>query len=122
MWRFAIPGTRAFCRALRLRPFAFDAWDEIVHDADRPAPARYPGLCAEGEAIERFFGVEVERLAASSLGQPRERTRRRPLNGLAINANALFASELGSLLAARSVSAGRSAGGYARNTRFEARE
>ena len=105
MWRFAIPGTRAFCRALRLRPFAFDAWDDIVRGADHRDRERYRSLRAEGEAIERFFAVEVERLAASALIMPvslAADSGATPVRGSAINCSALFASDLGSRLAERS--------------------
>jgi hypothetical protein len=109
MWRFRIPGTRAFCRALRMRPFAFDVWDDIVRDADRPNPAGYAALCAEGEAVERFLTVEIDRLASGSMVMPVRLAAEAggaPIGGLAINCNALFTSKLGSRLAERSGSFG----------------
>ena len=123
LWRFALPGTRAISRALRLRDFDFAIWDELIRatpDADSP---RYKALLAEGESIERFFQTEVDRLAQSRLAMP-ARLRGEPLDplqalrhglptiieeerawraitGLAINAGAMFASELGDRLAER---------------------
>ena len=123
LWRFALPGTRAISRALRLRDFDFAIWDELIRatpDADSP---RYKALLAEGESIERFFQTEVDRLAQSRLVMP-ARLRGEPLDplqalrhglptiieeerawraitGLAINAGAMFASELGDRLAER---------------------
>lgn len=126
LWRFALPETRPLCRALRLLPFDFRAWDEVVRsDAGSP---RHRALLAEGEAIERFCALEVERLAAGGLvmpvvlageaidplqalrhGQPTvddgDRSWR-AVRGLAINAGALFASELGQRLARQSGSFG----------------
>ncbi|MGB8053190.1 MAG: DHHA1 domain-containing protein, partial [Azonexus sp.] len=128
LWRFALPGTRAIGRALRLLPFDFAAWHDLagrVPDADA---ARYKALVAEGEAIERFFQSEIDRLAQSRLvmpahlrGEPVDslQARRhglptlvegdrawRAVRGLAINASALFASELGNRLAEQSGSFG----------------
>jgi len=127
LWRFRLPGTRAFCRALRLRPFEFSAWDAVVRDSDSAASladnAPYQALLREGEAVGRFFDVEVGRLAAGNAasvvlpGEPIDALQSvgqglpivqaggvnyRAVPGLAINANPLFASELGSLLAEKS--------------------
>jgi hypothetical protein len=123
LWRFALPGTRAICRALRLLDFDFTVWDELIRAAPTPDSPRYKALLAEGESIERFFRIEVERLAQGRLVMP-ARLRGEPLDplqalrhglptvvdearawraidGLAINASALFASELGDRLAER---------------------
>ena len=126
LWRFRLDGTRAFCRALRLRPFEFAAWDEIVRAAEVTDGAHYRALCAEGEAIDRFLEVEVARLAGGGLvmpatlhGEPATQPagpgdgphrapggeptgRGHPIAGLAVNANMLFASELGHRLATQS--------------------
>ena len=126
LWRFALPRTRAFCRALRLLPFDFSAWDALLRDvAAGEAAERYRELCAQGEAIDRFLGLEVERLAKSSQVMPAvlageaidpltarrhglalrhapDGTPCRAVFGLAINANMLFASELGHHLARQS--------------------
>jgi uncharacterized protein len=128
MWRFALPGTRPFCRALRQQPFDFSSWDEILRaTADNNTP-RYRSLLGQGEAIESFFANEVERLANSTLLMP-VRLRGEPIDalqavrhdqptlsdgeqswlavsGIAINANAMFASELGNRLAEQSGSFG----------------
>ena len=124
LWRFAMPGTRAVGRALRLPAFDFTAWHELIRSTPGPEAPRYRALVAEGEAIERFFQTEVERLAHSRLVMP-ARLRGEPLDslqalrhglptivdedyawravaGLAINASVLFASEVGNLLAERS--------------------
>ena len=121
LWRFAMPGTRALGRALRLLAFDFAVWDELIRQAPDPDCPRYTAFVAEGEAIERFFQTEVSRLAQSRLVMP-ARLRGEPLDplqalrhglstvadgdrawraidGLAINASVLFASELGNLLA-----------------------
>jgi oligoribonuclease NrnB/cAMP/cGMP phosphodiesterase (DHH superfamily) len=128
IWRFALPGTRAVGRALRLLEFDFALWDELMRTAPTPDSPRYKALLAEGESIERFFQTEIDRLAKSQLVMP-ARLRGEPLDplqalrhglptvleearawraisGLAINANALFASELGDRLAERSGSFG----------------
>ena len=124
MWRFALPGTRPFGRALRLLPFDFTAWDDLVRRTPETDADGYKAFLADGEAIERFFQSEIERLAQSRLVMP-VRLRGEPIDplqalrhglptlvegdrawravsGLGINASALFASELGSLLAERS--------------------
>lgn len=106
LWRFQRAGTRAFCRALRLRPFDFGAWQALVDAAEAPAEAAFKTLLTEGEAIERFLAIEVDRLAASGLvgtvrlPQP-EAAGEASVEGLAINANAVFASDLGGALAER---------------------
>lgn len=107
LWRFRLPGTRAFCRALRLRPFDFAEWQRLVDVAEAPEAAPFRALLVEGEAIERFLAIEVSRLAASGLvgtvrlPQPGD-PGAAPVEGLAINANAVFASDLGGALAERS--------------------
>ena len=128
LWRFALPGTRIVTRALRLLPYDFVVWDELVRSATDAEAASYVALLADGEAIERFFQTEVDRLAHSRLVTP-ARLRGEPVDllqaqrhglptvsdgdqawravsGLAVNANALFASELGNRLAERSGSFG----------------
>jgi uncharacterized protein len=109
LWRFRLPGTRAFCRALRLRSFSFDAWNAVVDAASAPDGPAYLALLAEGEAVDRFISLEVERLAASSLVMPvtlelpdAGSGKLQSVEGLAINANAVFASDLGGRLAERS--------------------
>lgn len=127
LWRFQLPDTRAFCRALRLLPFAFDAWDDIVR-ASVGNDTAYQTHIANGHAIETFFKREVERMTGSHLLTP-ARLRGEPVDalqaqrhgqeivvdddrawlavrGLAVNANALFASELGHHLATASDSFG----------------
>ncbi|NJD25566.1 MAG: phosphoesterase [Betaproteobacteria bacterium] len=124
LWRFALPGSRPIGRALRLLPYDFAAWDDLARTATGSAAPRYRALLAEGEAIERFFQTEVERLADGALVMPvrlrgeaidpLQATRHglpiiadgdrawKSVAGLAVNANALFASEVGGRLAARS--------------------
>lgn len=124
LWRFALPGTRFFCRALRLMPFEFDSWHSLVVEAPDPTSPRHIATIAQGTAIEIFFQREVERLAHGSLRMP-ARLRGEPVDalqalrhgqsivtsdnqawlalpGISVNANALFASELGNLLAEQS--------------------
>ena len=128
LWRFALPGTRAFSRSLRLRPFAFAVWDDLMRRIPNADSPEYQAFIAEGEAIERFFQTEIARLAQSPLvmparlrGEPLDplQARRhglpaisdgehdwRAIDGLAINASAMFASELANLLAEQSNSFG----------------
>lgn len=124
LWRFALPGTRAFCRALRLLPFDFPIWDALVEQTPTTNTARYREMLEQGETIEAFFRKEVDRLANSQLQMPAV-LRGEPVDalqalrhgqstiidgdlawltikGVAINANVLFASELGNLLAEQS--------------------
>ncbi|WP_265950041.1 DHH family phosphoesterase [Dechloromonas sp. A34] len=124
LWRFALPGTRAFCRALRLLPFDFLIWNELVAQAPTLCTSRYREMLEQGETIEAFFRKEVDRLANSQLQTPAV-LRGEPVDalqalrhgqstivnddlawlavkGVAINANVLFASELGNLLAEQS--------------------
>ena len=128
MWRFTLPGTRAFCRALRLLPFELATWHQLVLDTPNEAAARYIETLVQGTAIEQFFQREVEGLAQGSLRTPAS-VRGEPVDalqalrhdqavvtdgdlawlaipGIAINANALFASELGNSLAEQSGSYG----------------
>ncbi len=128
MWRFALPGTRAFCRALRLLPFDLATWHQLVIDTPDEAAPRYRETIVQGTAIEQYFEREVERLAQSHLRTPAQ-VRGEPVDalqalrhgqaivtdgdlawqavpGIAINANALFASELGNSLAEQSGSYG----------------
>ena len=128
LWRFRLPYSRPFCRALRLQSYDFAAWDGIVREAASPASALYRAMVAEGAAIERFCALEVERLGGGSLvmaaslkGEPIDalQARRhglpvitdeqgcwRAIGGLAINASGVFASDLGNCLAERSGSFG----------------
>lgn len=127
LWRFKLPNTRAFCRALRLLPFDFGEWDKLAA-ASVFGNATYQTHLANGRAIETFFLREIERMIDSHLLAP-ARLRGEPVDalqaqrhdqeivvdddrawltvrGLAINANALFASELGHHLATASNSFG----------------
>ncbi|MBS1142237.1 MAG: Phosphoesterase [Proteobacteria bacterium] len=124
MWRFVLPGTRPFCRALRLLPFDLHIWHQLVIDTADDTTQRYGELILQGTAIEQFFQREIERLAQSNL-RTAVRTRGEPVDslqaqrhgqeivtdgdsawlairGVAINSNALFASELGNSLAEQS--------------------
>lgn len=126
LWRFALPGTRAISRALRLSPFDFPAWDELISSASNTGTPAYRELLTRGEAIETFLQTEIIRLADGHLPMP-ARLRGEPVDavqalrhgqavlsdgestwlavaGHAINASALFASDLGNLLAERNAS------------------
>lgn len=116
LWRFRLPGTRPFCRALRMHEFSFPAWDALIRAAETPEGEGYRTLLAEGEAVERFLDIEIGRLADSRLVMPVMLRLPRPATGatagaaardesvagLAINASTLFTSELGGRLAERS--------------------
>lgn len=124
MWRFAIPGTRAFSRSLRLLPFDFPTWEQMLVETSNQDSPRYLSMLAEGEAIEQFFKREIDRLSTSHLIMPAsvrgevmdhlqairhnqaliqsESLAWQSISGLAINADSLFASELGNRLAERS--------------------
>jgi oligoribonuclease NrnB/cAMP/cGMP phosphodiesterase (DHH superfamily) len=124
LWRYKLPGTRAFCRALRLKPYDFDGWDGIVRNAGSVESPLYRQMVSEGEAIERFCALEVERLGKSGLatqvtlkGEPVDSLQAvrhglpvieeaglcwRAVTGIALNASGLFTSDLGNLLAQRS--------------------
>lgn len=110
LWRFAYPETRAFGRALRLRPFSFETWDGIIAAAgtvgDGARSERFERLMIEGGAIESFFSVEVERLASGAARVALPGHEGRMVEGYAVNASAIFSSELGDALAARGSSFG----------------
>ncbi|MDP3636191.1 MAG: DHHA1 domain-containing protein, partial [Azonexus sp.] len=124
LWRFALPGSRAFCRALRLLTFDFIVWNELVAQTASIDAPRYREMLEHGAAIESYFKKETEAFAESSLRMPAD-LRGDPIDalqaqrhgqkiiidgelawqavrGIAVNANALFASELGHLLAEQS--------------------
>ncbi len=128
MWRFTLPGTRPFCRALRLLPFDFTIWHQLAEETGDTDTPRYREVISQGLAIEQYFLSEVGRLADSHSRTP-ARLRGEPVDvlqaqrhgqaivtdderawlaipGLAINANMLFASELGNALAEQSGSFG----------------
>lgn len=128
LWRFALPHTRAVCRQLRLQPFDFSIWQTQVEATVSTDTQRYRELVLQGEAVDHFFRIECARLADSQL-LCRARLRGEPVDavqalrhgqevisgasgswlactGLAVNANGLFASELGNLLAEKSGSFG----------------
>lgn len=121
LWRFALPGTRAFCHALRLQPFDLAHWSALLAEIETTESVRYGEMLLAGRAIEHFFNKEIDLLANSRLVMP-ARLRGEPvdalqavrhgqpvinsenqswhaLSGVAINANGLFASELGNRLA-----------------------
>lgn len=127
MWRFT-PATRPFCRALRLLPFDFAVWHQLVLETPDDTAPRYLDMLRQGNAIEQFYQLEIDRLANSGLRMPAN-VRGEPVDslqavrhdqavvshetlswlavrGIAINANALFASELGNALAEQSGSFG----------------
>lgn len=128
MWRFALPGTRAFSRALRLLPFDFATWELLLKETENCDSPRYQDMLTEGGAIEQFLEREIERLTRSRLLMPAnvrgelidplQATRHgcrfiesdgqnwQSVSGLAINADSLFASELGNRLAELSGSFG----------------
>ncbi len=128
MWRFTLPGTRPFCRALRLLPFEFAAWHQLVLEAPDEKAPRYRETLVQGAAIEQFYQQEITRMAQSGLRMPAQ-LRGEPVDalqaqrhgqaivtqgdlawltvsGIAINASPLFASELGNELAVQSGSFG----------------
>lgn len=124
LWRFALAGTRAFCRSVRLLPFDFLSWDAVVRAADSTASPGYQELLQRGGAIEDFLQQEVSRLAqgrslikAILRGNPIDALQARrhdqpivsdgtnswlAITGLAVNTSALFASDLGHRLAEQS--------------------
>ena len=124
LWRFALPGTREICRALRLLPFDFTRWDTLIDTTPASTSPAYQQMLAQGAAINDYMQQEVDGLASSRLRMP-ARLRGDPVDamqalrhgqavisdgtlnwlavsGIAINANALFASELGNQLAEQS--------------------
>lgn len=124
LWRFAMPGTRALCRSLRLRPFDFALWHGFVRQTPDAEALAYQEMIAHGDAIERYLQNEIEGLSNSPLRMPAH-LRGDPvdalqalrhgqpiitegeqawlrLSGIAVNANALFASDLGNQLAEQS--------------------
>lgn len=128
LWRFADPDTRLFCRALRLYPFSFEGWHQLIADSESTSASTYRRMLADGAAIDRFFQNEVAHLAQGHLPTP-ALLRGEPVDalqavrhhqpcisdgdanwlavkGLAINASALFSSELGHQLAVASGSFG----------------
>lgn len=127
LWRFTA-GTRAFCRALRLLPFEFAPWHQLAEETGDTETPRYREVIAQGMAIEQYFQREVTLLAQSHLrtpahlrGEPVDALQARrhgqaivtqgdlawmAISGTAINANMLFASELGNALAEQSGSFG----------------
>jgi oligoribonuclease NrnB/cAMP/cGMP phosphodiesterase (DHH superfamily) len=128
MWRFALPGTRPFCRALRLLPFDLHIWHQLISETPNERSQRYTEAMAQGTAIEHYFHREIENLGQSTLrtsarvrGEPVDALQAQrhgqeiisdgdlawlAIRGTAINANALFASELGNSLAEQSGSFG----------------
>lgn len=121
LWRFSLPGTRAFCRGLRLHAFDFTRWHELARQTPSAESPSYREMLTQGQAIESYLQRETQFLAESTLRMP-ARLRGDPvdalqavrhnqqtiadgdlswltINGIAINANALFASDLGNLLA-----------------------
>lgn len=128
LWRFQPDITRPFCRALRLQAFDFPAWHALLQETGSTESPRYQAMLTQGRAIDQFFEKEVRLLAggqqarlAKIRGEPADELQARrhglPIivdgpsawlasTGLAVNANALFASELGNLLAEQSGSWG----------------
>lgn len=128
LWHFANPASQPFCRALRVHGFDFAKWHQIISAQPSNPKGEYQQLLTAGIAINSFFHQEVERLCSSQLVSP-ARLRGEPadalqamrhgqtvisnderhwhlLKGLALNTNALFASEAGHRLAQQSGSFG----------------
>lgn len=70
MWRFTLPGTRPFCRALRLLPFDFTIWHQLAEETGDTDTPRYREVISQGLAIEQYFLSEVGRLADSHSRTP----------------------------------------------------
>ena len=102
LWKFKLEGTADYCRALRLRPFDPAGWQAL--SVQSPGNAEYELLLSEGRSVSRFVNLEVGRLAEGRNVIPciLHLNSDQQVSGLAINANALFASELGNVLAERS--------------------
>lgn len=104
LWRFSLLDTKSFCAGLRLRNFEFEVYDRIVHSDPEDPEFGYNIVRNEGHAISRFLQQQVSRLSNSPNVVPLElplpaTVGTRTVRGLAINCDALFASELGEQLA-----------------------
>lgn len=121
LWRFALPETSRICRALRLQPFDLSSWHEMIEQAASTEAPRYRDMLRDGQAIEVFCRTETERLASSRLrmnaklrgeaADPLQAMRHGQVtvsdgerawlavDAMALNASAMFASELGHQLA-----------------------
>ena len=104
LWRFSLLDTKSFCAGLRLRNFEFEVYDRIVHSDPEHPEFGYNIVRNEGNAISRFLQQQVSRLSNSPNVVPLELPvpatgGTRTVRGLAINCDALFASELGEQLA-----------------------
>jgi len=128
LWHFSRADTRPFCRALRLQAFDFARWDLLLTETADPALPSYRQMILGGQAIENFLQCEVDRMVDGALpmlarlrGEPLDMLQARrhgqdyivqealqwhAIHGLAVNATALFASELGHQLAQRSATFG----------------
>ena len=128
LWRFSLGDTRPLCRHLRLQAFDFDTWQHLAASIEDEHSPAYRDILLQGRAIEHFFRVECTRLAGSRLvgkaslrGEPSDALQANrhglavisnedgcwaAVEGLAVNTNGLFSSELGHLLAEQSGSFG----------------
>ena len=99
LWRFSLLDTKVFCAGLRLRNFEFEVYDRIVHSAPEDPEFGYNIVRNEGNAISRFLQQQVNRLSNSPNVVPLELPvpatgGTRIVRGLAVNCDALFASDL----------------------------
>lgn len=107
LWKFEIPNTKEFHAGLSSYPKDFETWHKIIG-----SPGGYSKLIFEGAAILRSFNQTVSSIISST---KREMT----INGhkgLVCNANGMFASDIGNLLAQESGTYGAT---YYSNSRDE---
>lgn len=94
LWRFKIPGTRAFIRNLRSYPQDFKVWSELLDSLENPRGQ--DDFVSEGGAQERFFNAQIDFLLLHTKPQEIILGSNR---GLAINAPKTFCSDAGHRLA-----------------------
>lgn len=93
LWKFEYPGTKAFCEGLRNNvDFNFEKWDKVAKDL-----REVRRIAVTGEMLLRIFDREIENLLPIAYEVIINGEK-----GLAVNANAKYASELGNRLAQKS--------------------
>lgn len=93
LWRWEVPGSRAFGRMLAHEPRDFQNWDRVLNLSG----AELDSYLAKGEVIDGYHMGLVRRMARHARPFSIE-----GFDGLAVEAPSMFASEVGHLLAERS--------------------
>lgn len=103
-WKFLIPYTKSFIRHLRSLPMDFQRWDVLSTNINNKS--FYEKFIESGVAIDRFYHKQINdtigRTSRSISIVCMTPDGEKIFNGGSVNANSVFANDIGEILALRS--------------------